>query len=130
MNDLFAASDEFWRFIRIGICTTLIHYVVLNILYSGFEVTLAISNAASFLIAVVFSYFANHHYTFRSNRRYLKVLPKFLVVTFLGLVLSVFLLQLLVQDYGMRLWIAFLIVTSIVTVNNFLFTKFWVFVNQ
>ena len=119
--------SELPRFIFIGLCTTTIHYFVLRVLYSVYLLNLSIATSIAFIFAVTFSYIANYSFTFRSQTKHSKSIPKFLTTTLAGFILHLIVLNFLTHRQAINLEIAFISTTMLVMLSNFLMNKFWVF---
>ena len=70
----------FTRYLSIGVINTLIHWATFGVLYTcGSSQSMA--NVCAFCVAVTFSFFANAHWTFKSQATSLRYL---LYVVFMG----------------------------------------------
>lgn len=61
--------SEQGRFILVGIMNTLIGMAAMFIAYNLFHLGYWISSAMDYIVGSIFSYFANKHFTFRSDKK-------------------------------------------------------------
>lgn len=127
MKAHFIAGNEFVRFVLVGICTTLIHYLILRLLYVELAVQLTAAIVIAFVFAVLFSYLASYKFTFRSTNKHSYSLPRFFITTIIGLSINLLALKFLLNNYDITLEVAFLMVTALVMTSNFILSKLWVF---
>ena len=67
IRGLAAAYREQLSYLVVGCLTTLINYVVYTLLTYGLHVHYIASNIAAWVVAVIFSYFANGKWVYRST---------------------------------------------------------------
>ncbi len=88
----FAFFAQFAKFAAVGFLNTAIDFGVLNILSLATGVTkgfiLGGVNVPGFTLAVVNSYFWNKYWVFKGRESVASELPKFLAVTFIGLLIN------------------------------------------
>lgn len=123
----FTLTRETMLFLVFGGLTTLIHFVVFRIGYIQLGLSVVVATTIAFIVAVSFSYLVNYHVTFQSDQQHSISSAKFIVSTVLGFIWNVTLMHLLIVVFGMHYVLAFILVTGVVMVNNFLLFKFWVF---
>ncbi len=82
-------TRKFITFGVIGVINTMIHMVVYGVFYNRFEAGAFLSNMTAFIVASVFSYFANAYLTFK---------PKHKTTMQFSAVILVFLTRLLVSS--------------------------------
>ena len=95
--------------------------------YELLSIELVTSTVVAFLIAVVVSYLINYRFTFRSQKQHKSSLPKFIVTVLVGLGWNIGITVLVVQYLGGPLLLAVLAAASVIMINNYLLSKFWVF---
>ena len=100
------------------------------VLYSMLHFSLTLSTVVGFFIAATSNFFWNKIWTFagvntgtRVKRQYIK----FLIVSLIGLVLSVILMHIFVYYAGINVVISKLLVSGVILSWNFLANKFWTF---
>ena len=108
-------------YLVVGVCTTVINYVIYALLTEGIHVHYIASNVIGWIAAVTFSYFANGKWVYRSTgRRGWKEAGEFVLSRLFSLGLETVLLFLLVDLLHMDKLIAKLAVAVIVVVVNYL----------
>lgn len=120
-------TSQVLRFTLVGLATTLVHFIVLSLFFRYLTYDIVQSTTIAFPVAVIFSYIMSHRYTFRSTQAHQHSAPKFALSVSIGFVWNVGLMYLLVDVLGIYYALAFLLTTSVVMINNYLLTKFWVF---
>lgn len=141
-------SIQFIRFALVGVMNTLVDLIVLNAetLMTGVKEGpgYAIQKGASFLVAVIFSYFLNKNWTFRdkSEEGQTKKFSQFLFVSIIGMLVNVTTATVVVTylkpvinpalDLSIltdQMWvnIGALSGTAVGLIWNFIGYKFWVF---
>ena len=108
-------------YLVVGVCTTLINYVIYAVLTEGVHLHYIASNVIGWVAAVTFSYFANGKWVYRSTaRRGWKEAGEFVFSRLFSLGLETLLLFLLVDLMQMDKLIAKLAVAVIVVIVNYL----------
>lgn len=108
-------------YLVVGVCTTLINYVVYAVLTQGFRLHYIASNVIGWIAAVAFSYFANGKWVYRSTaRRGWREAGEFVCSRLFSLGLETLLLFLLVDLMQMDQLIAKLAVAVLVVAVNYL----------
>lgn len=118
---LCAKYREQLAYLVVGVCTTIINYVVYAALTNVMMVYYVASNVIGWVAAVTFSYFANGKWVYRSTgRRGWKEAGEFVASRLFSLGLETVLLMLLVDVMQMDKLIAKLAVAALVVVVNYL----------
>ena len=108
-------------YLVVGVCTTVINYVIYALLTEGIHVHYIASNVIGWIAAVTFSYFANGKWVYRSTaRRGWREAGEFVFSRLFSLGLETLLLFLLVDLMQMDKLIAKLAVAVIVVIVNYL----------
>lgn len=108
-------------YLVVGVCTTLINYVIYAVLTEGVHLHYIASNVTGWIAAVAFSYFANGKWVYRSTaRRGWREAGEFVCSRLFSLGLETLLLFLLVDLLHMDKLIAKLAVAVLVVVVNYL----------
>lgn len=108
-------------YLVVGVCTTLINYVIYAVLTEGVRLHYIASNVIGWVAAVTFSYFANGKWVYRSTaRRGLWEAGEFVFSRLFSLGLETALLFLLVDLLRADKLIAKLAVAVVVVVVNYL----------
>lgn len=108
-------------YLVVGVCTTLINYVIYAVLTQGLHLYYIASNVIGWVAAVAFSYFANGKWVYRSTaRRGWREAGEFVCSRLFSLGLETLLLFVLVDLLHMDKLIAKLAVAVLVVVVNYL----------
>ncbi|NCN25816.1 glycosyltransferase family 2 protein [Candidatus Falkowbacteria bacterium] len=115
------------KFGVVGLSGFIIDFGVLLFLVEVLKINLYLANAVSFGLAVVNTFLLNKFWTFRSKRTdYTQEFVQFLIVSLIGLTLSLVGLRLLVQ-LGLWYVLAKIITVAGVAIWNFSINNFWTF---
>ena len=76
---------------------------------------------------VIFAYFTNRRFVFKSHAPMLKEAPKFVLSRVSTLILDIVVMQVLNVRLGVNLWVATIISAVLVIVGNYVFSKLFVF---
>lgn len=133
MRRLCSKYKEIINYFIVGILTTIVSLGV----YYGCVVTvlnpiiawqLQIANIISWIVAVIFAYFTNRKYVFKSNEKNVtKEFFSFVLSRIGTLLMDMGIMFSFVTLCGMNDKIAKLIVQVVVTIGNYVFSKFFVF---
>lgn len=120
--------SKLFRFLVVGISTTLLDIIGLYVLVEFFSVNLYISIATAFLVAVVWSFFLNKTWTFRSDcEKYKRMFVKFLIISSIWFVLTLWVMYTAVMLFSMHYLWAKCLTTILVVGWNFLGNNMWTF---
>lgn len=131
--DLYKKYEEIINYVIVGGLTTFVSLItyylcVLTFLDPYNSVELQIANVISWVMAVLFAYFANRLFVFKSNNKNkLKEFGDFVKARIMTLLIDMGLMYLLVTLLSFNDKGAKLIVQVIVLVLNYLFSKLFVF---
>ena len=120
-------SSQLIRFLAVGFLCTALNYLSFFILLHFLQFNFLLSSGLGYVIGLLFGYFLNRVWTFRSNVNSLFQKAKYLFTYSVSLIVGLITLQFLVEKYGLEIEIANICVIFITTILNFLGTKFWVF---
>ena len=132
LKELFL-NKEILSYLIVGLMTTVVslavyYGLVLTILDPKQPIQLQIANVISWIAAVTFAYFTNRRFVFHSdNPNKLKEAAGFFASRIGTLLMDMFLMFLMVTLMGLSDKIAKLIVQIVVTIANYVFSKFFVF---
>lgn len=136
VKDLLYGHRELVAYLIVGILTTVVSLVtyylcVFTFLNPNDALELQIANMISWFCAVVFAYFTNRKFVFQSkNNNVVKEGAKFCLSRVVTLIIDMFFMFLFVTLLRMNDKIAKLIVQVIVTIGNYIISKFFVFTNK
>lgn len=114
------------RFAVVGVGVALI-YVLLYVAFLGQGMQQPFANGLSFLLAVIVQYIAQTSWTFRRPLALPDQILRFICTIGLGLIVSALITGRLGPMLGLSDWMAAVIVTVVLPVQNFLFFRGWVF---
>lgn len=132
MKELLKKHESKVRFVLVGGTNTAIDFGILFILH-GLGLNKYIANIISTLIAFIFSFFANRHFTFKSEKDARKQIIPFTVVTLSGLwilqpiIIWFILIPLHAIDQNAALFIAKLAATIVSLIWNYILYSRFVF---
>jgi len=114
------------KFGIVGAISTSVHFGLVLILVELVHLSAVIATFPAYLLGFLCSYMLNQHWTFKAQGHYSHFLPKFLLVSLLGLVVCSIIM------YGCELWhihyqIGLLITVIVVSMYSFFLNHFWVF---
>lgn len=121
-------GKPFVKYAIVGLSGTLIDLVSLYLLVEFFFLPVLLAASLAFILAVINNFILNKFWTFRHpSKNYKKLFIKFLIVSLVGLGLTLLSMYLLV--YLLAIWyIAAKIITSVLVVAwNFLANRLWTF---
>jgi putative flippase GtrA len=131
---------QFIKFGIVGISNTIISYIIYIIclyiienFFAFFKYDYVICSVISFLLSVLWSFYWNNKYTFKSVEKRLiwkSLLKTYISYAFTGIILNNILLILLIQELGINKRVAPLINLIITVPINFLLNKYWAFNNS
>lgn len=118
----------FVKYFIVGVFVTGVDFAVFSFAFYVSCLTPVISKTIAFSGAVILSYGLNRIWTFRrTESKISKQLTKFLVVSIVGLGLSVSLIYVFIVSAGLHPLISNGITSTVVLVWNFLANKYWTF---
>ncbi len=133
MKSLYGKYREIINYLIVGVLTTVVSLSVYYLCVCTFldpqkPVQLQAANIISWIAAVTFAYFTNRKYVFQSKRKdMLAEAAAFTGSRVATLLMDMACMFLMVTVAGINDKIAKLVVQVIVTVSNYIFSKFFVF---
>ena len=128
LDNLYKKNKEIIDYVIVGALTTFVSiasYWVLRLIISNYMVNTIIS----WICAVLFAYFANRKYVFRSKSdKILDEFSKFVGCRLLTLGMEIVLMYVFVSLFKINDMIAKIILQVIILILNYVFSKFFVFV--
>jgi putative flippase GtrA len=120
---------EFLSFAAVGAIGTLVHFIVLVVLVQNANASPVIASTAGFVGGAATNYVCNYYWTFRSTDSHASTMPRFFVVSTIGMGLNAAIMAMLsimlTQDYLLSQAIA----TAGVLIWNFSANRLWTFGN-
>ena len=120
-------------YLIIGVLTTLVslgsyYLITLRLLNPNVPLELAVANIVSWICAVTFAYFTNRIFVFKSkNKNKFKEASKFYLSRIFTLLLDILIMFLMVNLLNINDRISKVVVQIIVTIGNYIISKFFVF---
>ena len=126
-------NNELFRFLIVGIITVLLDFIFYYLILSINLFDHEIAKGVSFVIGLIFAFFANKKWTFRSFKKSIKEYWKFLLLYSFSLIINIFtnsFFLIILKFTIYKLAISFLIATICSATINYLGMKYFVFINK
>lgn len=132
IKEYYTKYRELIVYLIVGVLTTIVSWIAYAICTLVMDVTnpvlMQIAVILRWVAGVVFAYFTNRAYVFRSkNPNMFKEAVSFASSRVVTLFLDMFIMWLLPSVYHVNDWIATFISAVLVTITNYIFSKFIVF---
>lgn len=129
---------RFALFVGIGGISSLIQFLLLIIFVETQLLSEVAGSAAGYLLSSLFNYWANYHFTFKSNRSHRQAFPRFVVAVGIGLSCNTLLFASFLwffDKYLPILWFenylaAQCLATGLTVFINFAIQKIWIYRNH
>lgn len=118
---------EVYRYVVVGLLGTLTHYCGLAFFVEIAHLDPVISSIIAFIFTLLLSYFLNHYWTFQSNLWHSQTLPKYILVSIMGLLINIAIMYLTAHLLRWDYQIGFAFAVIVVPISNFLLNKYWSF---
>ena len=129
--NLYKKYEEIINYIVVGGITTVIsilsYFLIRTILKSDTSLNVQISTVFSWIVAVIFAYFANRIFVFKSNNSKKIESVKFITSRIMSLLIEMLVMLILTAVLKINDKIAKILVQFIIVVLNYLFSKIFVF---
>ena len=119
-------TKEIVSYVFVGGMTTLVNYVVYFILLKIHSHWL-IANSISWIFAVLFAYYTNKRYVFKSTNNIKKEFISFILLRFMTLLIENICLYLLIDLLNLQPMISKVCVSFITILSNYILCKFKIF---
>ena len=140
IKGLFQKYREIIMYLIFGVSTTLVNWIVYSILVSLANTDITLANGIAWFAAVIFAYITNKLFVFESKSWSAAVLAKEIIAFFGARVASgvfeIFLPALLMKIgldqslFGIEGFVAKAVVSVLIIVLNYIFSKLFVFKNK
>ena len=135
---IYYKNTEFWNYVIVGLLTTVVSLVTYFICTSFFldakvAIELQIANVISWVLAVIFAYFTNRIFVFKSHTKGKKQIEegiKFVGSRILSLLMDMLTMFIIVTLLHMNHKIGKILSQVIVTIANYFLSKILVFNNK
>ena len=120
-------APQFLRYAGAGAIGTLAHYALLITLVQLAGVPAVTASAAGATIGALVNYVLNYRFTFASQRAHRVALPRFALVSILGIVLNTIVIAALLALARVHYVVAQVIATGVVLLVGFIVNRKWTF---
>ena len=131
IKNLVSKYEEIIGYLIFGGLTTVVNIVVFYLFDSVFEVHYLFANAIAIVVSILFAFFTNKKYVFKSStptvQLWLKEFSLFVSFRLLSAVFDMGSMWLLVDGLNLNANVAKIITQFIVVVLNYAFSKFFIF---
>ena len=124
---LAALSDQFLRYVAVGLAAAVGHYATLIGLVETEAAGPVVGSLAGFVVGGVISYVLNRRFTFDSDRSHAGAVPRFALIAGAAFLLTGFLMHALTDWAGIHCMLAQLVTTGIVLIWTIFANRFWTF---
>ena len=127
-------NKETILYLVFGILTTVINIAVCGLLADILKWDIYLSNTIAWILSVIFAFFTNKIFVFNSKATDAKILLKetvsFLIARLISLGFDMLAVWLMVDLWGVNIWIGKIISNIIVIIMNYIFSKLFIFNNK
>ena len=127
-------NKETILYLVFGILTTVINIAVCGLLADILKWDIYLSNTIAWILSVIFAFVTNKIFVFNSKARDAKILLKetvsFLIARLISLGFDMLAVWLMVDLWGVNIWIGKIISNIIVIIMNYIFSKLFIFNNK
>lgn len=127
-------NKEILYYIIFGILTTLVDMIMFYISNEVFSINYIISTIIAWILAVLFAYFTNRKWVFKSNstNRYdiLKEFVLFIIARVTSLILTIIWMIITVELLKINEFISKLLANFFVIIINYIFSSLYIFKNK
>ena len=135
IKELWTKYEEIIAYLIVGGLTTVVSWAakfIANFLLFGNTMyptpfQNGVLSIINWTAGVIFAYFTNRRFVFKSHAPMLKEAPKFVLSRVSTLILDIVVMQVLNVMLGVNLWIATIISAVLVIIGNYVFSKLFVF---
>jgi putative flippase GtrA len=118
---------QLFRFVLVGLAATITTYATLIIGVELFDVAAVTASIVGYALGVLVNYWLNYRYTFGSSKKHTFVLPRFLMVTAVGMMLNAFIMYAGIHWFQLNYLLAQLFAVMIVMTWSFSANRLWAF---
>ena len=130
---------KFARFCLVGMTNTAVDFIVFalvnellkltsfsDLVGGGMDLALSVAHVTAFVVATLNSFFLNKHFTFKTKEKN-KHSIKFALISLCSLTISVILINVFTNQFGLNEYISKFIVFFFTFTINYVGNRFWVF---
>jgi len=115
------------KFVSVGLCATVLQYLILAYLVEIYAIRAAIASAIGFALSATFNYFLNRKFTFRSDARHTVAVPKFITVALAGVTLNTSIVGWFEEHTRVHYLVSQVLATIVAMLWNFVASAIWTF---
>ena len=123
----YKTTKEFTKFCAVGLICTAIQYLLLVLFIELKMLQEVIASAAEYSCSAMVNYLLNYHLTFQATVRHQTARVKFAVMVLLGLFSNTLIFYITFSYFNLPYIYAQIIATGLVLIQNFMFSKLWIF---
>lgn len=128
---LYKKYEEGINYLIFGFLAFVLNYVLFFVFESLFHIDYLIATALSWALTVIFAYWTNHTFVFKSKNigvsGLFREFTSFISARIATVILELLLMYLMVNFAGIHSYIAKLVTQFIVIVTNYFLSKLWIF---
>lgn len=120
-------KEQFFKYTMVGIINFVFSLLLFLLLLKVFGITYLVVFTVIWLFGILLTYVINFIWVFKPEDKieFRKRLPKYFLVYFASYIVNLFILRLIVENYGYDpFWVQFFILPLVVLINFFGF-KYW-----
>ena len=118
---------KFTKYFIVGIMGAFTHLSILILLVEVFKCNYILSSTVGFVLTVIVSYCLNYRWTFNSRGSHARSLPRYTIVSLIGLCLNTCIMLLVVNIFGLWYLIGQAVTVIIIPATNFILNSYWSF---
>lgn len=131
LQKIYIKYQEVFRYILFGVLTTVVNIAVFMLFDTVFNIPYLIANAISIIAAILFAFFTNKKYVFKTKSSTFKIAFKeFYLFTGLRLISGLFdmlSMWILVDFMNLETNFSKILTQFIIVISNYLFSKLYIF---
>jgi putative flippase GtrA len=120
-------TTKMMRYGVVGLLGTSIHFGILFACVEFLHQNPIVSSTIAFAVVVIISYLLNYKWTFQSKQKHRYTLPRYVMVSVMGLWLNGTIMLVTVNIFGWFYLIGQLCAAFMVPISNFLINYYWAF---
>ena len=115
------------RFLCVGGSATALQYALLVALVQGLGLAPVVASTLAYAVSAAYNYFASHAFTFRSRRAHRSAMPRFVLVSAVGIVLNAAVVWMCFDQFHLHYLGAQVAATIVTLCWNYLVSLRWTF---
>lgn len=119
--------NYFSKFILVGICNTVLGYIIIFSLMYLLNISPEISNIAGYSVGLIVSYFLNRNFTFQSTQAKRREFLRFFLVFCIAYVANFLMLEILIYEFGTNYGLSQILAGAVYILFSFFMNKSYVF---